>query len=221
MADEKRQRLDSEAILTQGRELSRTAPPDQVRIKLLEGIRDNLRDLHLNPEDGRKWLTGKQILFASEETKGKVVFNDPPMVKSELCSCTQTKECDIQDGDVGGLAFLLWQQQKGEVISTDVGWVVIQFTPEVSKRDMLASLAIIRDFLRLLIRGEGFEVTELRMVVDFNSLEHAIVMNMEIPDGGLILFRRISTLFSFVGLSCCPSQLTLTVSAHPPRWVLC
>ena len=111
MADEKRQRLDSEAILAQGRELSRTANPEQVRVKLLEGIRDNLRDLHLNPEDGRKWLEGKQLLTSAESIKGKVVFNDPIVGKSELCSCALTKECDIQDGDVGGLAFLLWQQQ--------------------------------------------------------------------------------------------------------------
>ena len=215
MADEKRQRLDSEAILAQGRELSKTATQEQVRAKLLEGIRDNLRDLHLNPEEGRKWLTGKQILTTSGGTQGKIVFNEPPLGKSELCSCVQTKECDIQVVDVGGLAFLLWQQQKGEVISSNVGWIVIEFAPEVSKRGMLASLAIIRDFLRLLIRGEGFEVTDLRMVVDFNSLEHSIVMNIEIPEGAVIPFGKMFNTL----LICWPKLMSFTIDSdhqHAP-----
>ena len=208
MNDEKRQKLDcATAILNRGKELSNTKDPGEVRMQLLLEIRNNLRDLHLKAEEGRVWLSRKQLLGDSPGTKGKVVFTEVGSAKSELCVCADTKECDLQLSDITGEAFLQWQQQKGELVKERAGWIIIQFAPEVSKKDMFTAFSLIWDFLKVLIRGDGREAADWRMVSDSDSLHHAIVMNIENPVGEEEVVRGVLNTL----LICWPKLMMFTI----------
>ena len=201
MNDEKRQKLDcATAILNHGKDFSAIMSPEEVRERLLTEIKNNLRDLHLKSEEGRNWLARKQLSANSPGIKGKVVFSEVGSTKSDLCVCSDTSECDIQMSDFKGNAFLLWQQQKGEMVKEKAGWVIVQFDPEVSKKDMIMSFSLIWDFLKILARGDGQEATDWRMVASMCNTLRISQSKKALQMLALIITRRRMVPISICGL---------------------
>ena len=177
---------------------STTADQPAVR-RLLADIIANRETEAVAPQEAiRAWLRTRQLFF--DQPFNRAVEHKDFAVWTPPNCCPATKECTLKDKDRAGTMTSLWLQQKGiinlvtlccslttsftgELIAQDAGYLVLMFSPGVSKPHMMTAVSILWDMVRIILRTLGQETADLRMVFEGDKLVHSIVLNIEIKKG--------------------------------------